>query len=378
MNIAFFEPAYTTRNQRDWEIRGSYKYPSLLGNLHEQAGITLLMREIPPADDPHRVRLEEHHGVSFAGIASLEDPREHAAETLAEAYADAIAVHKPDIVSTLNGRMIGFNFALARAARKSDIDFVYRVAGNDIVTRISVFAKQGRPFENTALWAGLVAQERVAAEVARSIIVMGGTEKHRVEALVSDPSKVQICQRGVELPHFSPAGNAPKKCKRFLFLGRNSAEKGIDLLEEAAAILADNNPDIRFTLAGDFEARESANISYRGFSTFSELPALYQSHDALILPARSEGFPQVVMEAMACGLPAILSRHLFAHDLADCAAVKLVELDSAQIAAAAQELHADGDKYSAMREAALLYAQRHFDAEKNRKLYYRALLGAGS
>lgn len=374
-HIAFFEPAYAAHNQRDWEIRGSYKYPSLLSDLHEQASITLLMRDLPPDDDRHRKRLEKIHGVRFVKIDALEDAGEYAADMLAADYAGAIAEHAPDIVSTLNGRMIGYNYVLARAARAAGADFVYRIAGNDIATQTAVQEAQGKPVAGTAFLANMMAQERYAAEAARTVIVMGGTERVRAEALVSDPSKIRICRRGVERAHFTPAAELPDRCDRILFVGRDSEEKGIDLIEAAATIIADERPGLTFTIAGDFAPREEGNRRYLGFHDYAELPGLYRDHHALLLPARSEGFPQVVMEAMTCGLPAILSQRLFAEDFGADDGTALVDLSARAIADAIIHWHDDTVLFGECRGQALDHAAAHFDAASNGTLYHRALLG---
>jgi glycosyltransferase involved in cell wall biosynthesis len=374
-NIAFFEPAYAAHNQRDWEIRGSYKYPSLLGDLHERASITLLMRDLPPGNDEHRKRLETAHGVRFAKIDALEDAGQHAAEMLAADYGAAIDDHAPDIVSTLNGRMIGYNYALARAARETGVDYVYRIAGNDIATQIAVQEAQGRPVTGTAFLANLMAQERYAAEAARTVIVMGGTERERAKTLVSDPSKIRMCRRGVDRTHFTPPAGKSERCHRILFVGRNSEEKGIDLIEAAAAMLSEERPGLSFTIAGDFEEREEGNRRYLGFHGYDALPDLYRDHHALLLPARSEGFPQVVMEAMTCGLPAILSQCLFSEDFGLEDGVALVDLDPRAIADAILRWHDDPALYGKCREKALGHAAAHFDAAANGALYHQALLG---
>lgn len=377
-HIAFFEPGYTPHNRRDWEIRGSYKYPDLLGDLHRRVRLTLLMRRVPPVEDLHRQRLERNHGVRFVVLESLEDATESAGELLLADYAAAIAEHRPDIVSTLNGRKIGFNFALARAARDAGVAFVYRIAGHDIATRTAVLEAAGRPVRGTAFWAMLVAQERYAAEVARAVIVMGGTERSRAAQLVSQSEKIHICRRGVDRRHFSPikaVKPAPERCTRLLFVGRNSAEKGIDLIEAAAAIVAAKQPEISFTIAGDFESAEVGNCRYLGFHDYAALPALYRDHHALVLPARSEGFPQVVMEAMSCGLPAILPRDLFRHDFGGEDGVALVNRDPRMIADAIGHWYDDGAAYAVGRKRALAHTVAHFDAGRNGILYHRALLG---
>lgn len=374
-HIAFFEPPWAAHNLRDWEIRGSYKYPSLLGDLDQKAEVTLLMRDLPPADDAHRQRLEREHGVMFRALASLEDASTPASEILFADYAAAIAELAPDIVSTLNGRMIGFNFALARAAREQGADFVYRTAGNDIATQTAVLEAHGRPVTGTAYLGNLMAQERYAVEAARTVIVMGGTERARIAPLVSDPSKIRVCRRGVDTGHFAPPENAPTQCTDILFVGRDSEEKGIDLIEAAAAILADERPAVRFIIAGDFAEREDGNRRYLGFHGYDALPDLYRDHHALLLPARSEGFPQVVMEAMSCGLPAILSRNLFAEDFGEDEGATLVDLDSRAIADSVIAWHDDAAAFAAARDRALAHAAAHFDAATNAPLYHEALLG---
>lgn len=373
--IAFFEPSYVRENARDWEIRGSYKYPSLLGDLHERAEIRLLMAEPPPAADPHRRRLEAEFGVSFHAIDSLEDARWPAARILTRDYAAAIAEHAPDIVSTLNGRMIGFNYALARAARRTGTDFVYRIAGNDIATQVAVQEAEERPVAGTSLWGTLAAQEGCAVEAARTVIVMSATERDRIARLASDPDKIRICRRGVDRSHFAPPPQPPERCTRFLFVGRDSAEKGIDLIEAAANKLAQSHPEIRFTIAGDFAEREVGNRRYLGFRDYERLPELYRGHDALVLPARSEGFPQVVMEAMSCGLPAVLSHHLFARDFAERGeGVALVKLTPKHVARPIAAWHGDPALFRKVREEALAHAAAHFDETANRPLYHRVLL----
>ncbi|MEM8697326.1 MAG: glycosyltransferase [Pseudomonadota bacterium] len=374
MHIAFFEPAFALHNRRDWEIRGSYKYPSLLGDLHERAQITVLMRTLPPADDRHRRRLTNEYGVQFVLLDALDDAGEHAVETLVEDYTAAIAHHAPDIVSTLNGRMIGHNYALARAARDAGVDYVYRIAGNDIATQTAVREAEGQPVDGTAYLANLIVQERYAAEVARTIIVMGGTERKRAAVLTSNPDKLRICRRGVDRAHFSPSETMSRRCDHILFVGRDSAEKGIDLIEAAADILADERPAVRFTIAGDFAEREDGNRRYLGFHDYAALPELYREHDALLLPARSEGFPQVVMEAMTSGLPAILSQSLFADDFGDNDGVALVEHDARAIADVIAGWHDDTELFATERRRALDHARTEFDAAVNGALYHAALL----
>ncbi|MBC7985603.1 MAG: glycosyltransferase, partial [Sphingomonadaceae bacterium] len=352
-HVAFFEPRYLPDAPNVWRVQGGSRYPSILGDLHQHARITLLMSGLPPKDDPHRCRLEQQFGVAFARLESIDDAREAALPTMTADYRDAIAERAPDVVSTLNGRMIGYNFALARAARAEGVDYVYRLAGNDLASRGAVAEAEGRPFYGTALYAGLAAQDRYAMEAARTVIAMGEGERLRAAPIVSDPDKIAVCRRGVDLDHFAPAETAPERCDRFLFVGRDSAEKGIELLERAADLAARLRPAISVSFAGDLAPRDAPQRHYPGFVGYDDLPRLYREHHALVLAASSEGFPQVVMEAMACGRPAILPRALFAQDFPTEDAALLVDLDAEAIAEGMVALHDDPARHAAMREAAL-------------------------
>lgn len=374
-HVAYFEPRYIPEAPHVWAVQGGSRYPSILGDLKSRARISVLMSELPPAEDPHRLRLEHDFGVAFHHFDTIDDAREAAHPTMLADYRDAIADHAPDIVSTLNGQMIGHNFALARAARAEGVDYVYRLAGNDLASRGAVYEAEGRPFFDSALHAGLVAQDRYAMEVARTIVVMGETERLRAAAMTTAPEKIAICRRGVDLEAFTPAVDAPARCDRFLFVGRNSAEKGISLLERAAVEAAERRPAISISFAGDFAPRDAGPRRYIGFVPSEELPALYREHHALVLAASSEGFPQVVMEAMACGLPAILPRALFEADFANATETRLIDLSVEKIAEAMISLHDDPAHYAVMRRAALTRSRSDFDARINRSFYARALVG---
>jgi glycosyltransferase involved in cell wall biosynthesis len=74
--------------------------------------------------------------------------------------------------------------------------------------------------------------------------------------------------------------------------------KGYDLIEQLAA----NHPDWTFTLAGDpnyFSLNQ--NVKILGKQSNTELLALYNSHQFYLQLSTSEGFPNALGEAMACG-----------------------------------------------------------------------------
>lgn len=90
-----------------------------------------------------------------------------------------------------------------------------------------------------------------------------------------------------------------------LFVGRFIEKKGLLRLREMAA----KRPNVHWAFAGwgpcDPADWDLPNVSvHRGLSGVG-LAQLYRSAELLILPSKSEGFPLVVQEALACGLRAI-------------------------------------------------------------------------
>ena len=125
---------------------------------------------------------------------------------------------------------------------------------------------------------------------------------------------------GVDVDEFAPGesrldarlGSRP----RVLFLGRLHPQKNLATLLKAWRHVLDQVPHARLLLAGDGPLRESLaaqvdelkmndGVSFLG-QLSDPLPYL-QASDALVLPSISEGMSNSLLEAMACGLPAVVS-----------------------------------------------------------------------
>lgn len=111
-----------------------------------------------------------------------------------------------------------------------------------------------------------------------------------------------------------------------LYVGRLAKVKGVDqLLSGLAGMQEHERPEI--VIAGDgpersawqrLAARRSLPVRFLGARQNAELPPLYAAADFFVLPSRDEPWGIVVSEAMAAGLPVVLSSQVgAAYDLLD-------------------------------------------------------------
>ena len=121
---------------------------------------------------------------------------------------------------------------------------------------------------------------------------------------------------GVDTARFSPATASERACCELLFVGRLAAQKGVDVLLRA---LAEIPGAWRLRIAGDGPERErltaisaslglAERVEFLGWAQRDELPALYRSADIFVFPSYDEGMPNVVLEALASGLPIVATR----------------------------------------------------------------------
>ncbi|MCK4511161.1 glycosyltransferase family 4 protein [bacterium] len=103
-------------------------------------------------------------------------------------------------------------------------------------------------------------------------------------------------------------------CKRFVFLGQVHGGKGVRELVEAGERLPEGvTVDIYGPLGFDVQESELGGrerVTYRGSVDSDDVHALLLKYDALVLPSyhHGEGYPGVILEAYAAGLPVVSTR----------------------------------------------------------------------
>ncbi|CAB1055281.1 hypothetical protein D1BOALGB6SA_14 [Olavius sp. associated proteobacterium Delta 1] len=108
------------------------------------------------------------------------------------------------------------------------------------------------------------------------------------------------------------------KEKWILYIGRFSSEKGLETLLKATKVLAERGSKVRVILVGNGpEKKKLENMSIAiGLSkilrfvdevSHEKVPIIMNCADVFCLPSIREGWPNVVMEALACGIPVVAS-----------------------------------------------------------------------
>lgn len=129
--------------------------------------------------------------------------------------------------------------------------------------------------------------------------------------------------RGIDLEHFKPESSLlqqwqKRKTFTFVFVGRLVGDKGINELVEAFSRLNKEHPETRLVLVGPEEekidpilpetaAEINRNKAIEAVGKQKDVRPFFASADALVFPSYREGFPNVVIEAGAMGLPSIVT-----------------------------------------------------------------------
>ncbi|MBX9627260.1 MAG: glycosyltransferase [Gemmataceae bacterium] len=222
-------------------------------------------------------------------------------------FRRAAAEFAPDVVYAPWAYPDGW--AGVRLARRAGLPVVVKVHGSDL-----------RALEE---FPGRRANTAAALREADAVVVVSRDLAGRAAALGADPARVRVVQNGIDRKTFCPGDRAAARAavgvaddgtRHLLFVGNLLPIKGVDILVEACGQLPTaagrwvlhligSGP-----LRGELEARAAAlgvadRVRFHGPRPHAELPDWFRAADLFVLASRSEGVPNVLLEAAGCGTP---------------------------------------------------------------------------
>lgn len=160
---------------------------------------------------------------------------------------------------------------------------------------------------------------------ADAVVVKSELERDLVRPLMLD-GRLLLIPNAVGSEFFVSHPSSDHSGVRLLTVCQLEEYKGVARLVSAVdGVARRSSEQIRLTVAGDGSlrdqleraaARSAAETTFVGRVSRSDLPELYATHDALVVPSLLEGCSNTVLEAMAAGLPVIGHRSALS-DLVD-------------------------------------------------------------
>jgi len=165
-----------------------------------------------------------------------------------------------------------------------------------------------------------------ALRQACGVLAVSEDLRQRVIALGCSPEKAVLVYNGIDTERFKPGDKVAARCALgeegaplLLAVGRLEPIKDFETLLTAMTDLLRKFPAARLRIIGAGSLRESLEarvlqehlsgaVRLLGEMDQDRIHQYYNAADLLLIPSRNEGVPNVLLEAMACGLPVVATR----------------------------------------------------------------------
>ncbi len=215
--------------------------------------------------------------------------------------------------------------------------------------------------------AQLIRMEQREMEMAGRIVVASTFTKNTYLENGVPQEKIRLNPYGTDLHYFKSKWadgqtRDPQSPVKFAFMGKISARKGIPWLLEVWKDIRRSHSAAELVIAGNGEFPDNFNlppgVALQAFIDPAKRLEFLHNADVLLFPSFFEGFGQVIVEAMAAGLPVITTTHTAGPELLENGKQGFVIApgDSTALAAAMQHFLNNPSTIEAMGKAAATQA----------------------
>lgn len=251
----------------------------------------------------------------------------------ARAIRASLTRFKPDVV--LAYWLYPDAYGAMLAARHAGLPLVAGARGSDIRVRDAISRRL---------------TGKVVRRASRLLMVSEDLGRLAVQDYGADATRIRVIPNGCDSATFRLGDCAsarhsldvPPEAELVLYVGRLVAEKGLRELLEAVQILATQRPQLQLVLIGGGPMQDelrtltagNGRVRLTGALSPEAVAQWMVAADLITLPSYSEGHPNVLVEALACGRPVVATTVGGIPEVIDAACGVLIPpRDSAALAA---------------------------------------------
>ncbi len=252
-----------------------------------------------------------------------------------EHFEHGFTIHRISLIKSVLPRDFQFWMSIVLLLRKIDPDLIQAQGVSLGIPGIFIKLLLKKPY---------ILYSRSSPDVVFQFFppFLGFIKKRVLQLILAYPDKVlaltscmrneliQICSRdditiipnGIDVTSFGSSkcklkSNVDERSKKILWIGRFSREKGVRYLIEATCILKKQySEDLKLILVGHGadenilknlvnQLNLKQNVVFTGKVQNCDVAFYMKDSDVFVLPSLTEGFPNVLLEALAAGLPVV-------------------------------------------------------------------------
>ncbi|RWY55951.1 glycosyltransferase family 1 protein [Mucilaginibacter gilvus] len=229
-------------------------------------------------------------------------------ETLQHFAPDVVHIATPSLLGSF-----GLNYAVQN---KLPVISIYHT---HFLSYIDYYFKHA-PFLISSMKQLLAANHKTFYNQCHKVYVPSESIEAELSGIGIAPQRMQLWKRGIDTNLFSPYKKNKNTLQKLtgnsnpciLFASRVVWEKNLETLFEVYEELQNSAEPLNFIIAGDGTALKASKTRmpkaiFTGKINHSQLAVLYASSDVFLFPSVSETYGNVVLEAMASGLPCVIA-----------------------------------------------------------------------